>query len=83
MLKKYLTRLMLITSLSLSLITIGCDSQGPAEKAGEKIDNTVEATKDAMDEVADKATGEGPAEKLGEKLDETAEEVEKSVNSGN
>ena len=80
MLKKYMSMSILIATVVFSLITLGCDSQGPAEKAGEKIDKTVEATKDTIDEVTDKATGEGPAEKIGEKIDETAEKVEESVN---
>jgi hypothetical protein len=41
----------------------GCsEKKGPAEKAGEKIDETVDKVKDALDP-------KGPAEKTGEKID--------------
>lgn len=68
--KKIIHTLLLIAALSLAVITFGCDSQGPAETAGEKFDQTVENTKDALEEVSDKITGKGPAEKAGEKIDE-------------
>lgn len=71
--KKIIPTLLLITSLSLSVLTFGCDSQGPAEKAGEKVDQSVENAQDAMEEASDKVTGKGPAEKAGEKIDEAVE----------
>jgi hypothetical protein len=71
--KKFIHTLLLITSLSLAVLTFGCDSQGPAEKAGEKVDQSVEDTKDALEEASDKITGKGPAEKAGEKIDEAVE----------
>lgn len=40
-----------------------CDDKGPAEKAGEKVDNAVENMKDAVNP-------KGPAEKAGEKIDD-------------
>ncbi len=43
--KNYITTLLFITTLALTLLTFGCDSQGPAEKAGEKMDKTVNSTK--------------------------------------
>lgn len=73
--KNYIATLLFITTLALTLLTFGCDSQGPAEKAGEKIDKAVESTKDAVGEAADKITGQGPAEKVGESIDETAEKM--------
>jgi hypothetical protein len=71
--KKFIHTLLLITSLSLAVLTFGCESQGPAEKAGEKVDQSVEDTKDALEEASDKITGKGPAEKAGEKIDEAGE----------
>jgi len=44
----------------------GCKEKGPAEKAGEKVDEAVEKVGDALDP-------KGPAEKLGEKVDEALE----------
>ncbi|MBA3007723.1 MAG: hypothetical protein FP810_14345 [Desulfocapsa sp.] len=67
--------LLFITTLALTLLTFGCDSQGPAEKSGEKIDQAIESTKDAAGDAADKITGKGPAEKVGESIDETAEKM--------
>ena len=40
----------------------GCEEKGPAEKAGEKLDNAASRARDAINP-------KGPAEKLGEKLD--------------
>ena len=77
--KKYRATLLVIITLALTLLAFGCDSPGPAEKAGEKIDNAVESTKDAAGEAVDKITGQGPAEKVGEKIDKTAEKVKESA----
>ena len=41
----------------------GCESKGPAEKAGESIDKGIQNAKDAVDPP-------GPGEKAGRKLDE-------------
>jgi hypothetical protein len=48
------------------LFLAGCDD-GPAERAGEKIDRAV-----------DKLSGKGPAERAGERIDEAVEEVKKN-----
>ena len=34
--------------LAIAMTTVACPSKGPAEKAGEKIDNAVDKTKDAV-----------------------------------
>ena len=39
-----------------------CERKGPAERAGEKVDNAIEKAKDKLDP-------KGPAEKAGEKID--------------
>ena len=36
-----------------SMLFTGCDDKGPAEKAGEKIDNAVEKAGDKMEDVGD------------------------------
>ena len=46
----------------------GCREKGPAEKAGEKVDN-------AMDKVEDKLDPKGPAEKAGRKIDKAVDDV--------
>lgn len=43
-----------------------CRKKGPAEKAGEEVDQVIEDVKDAVDP-------KGPVEKAGEKIDEALE----------
>jgi hyperosmotically inducible protein len=76
-----ISALLMIVALFLFLGLSGCDKEGPAEKAGEKIDQSVEEVKDAAEEAGDKLTGQGPAEELGEKIDDAAEEVKEAVTS--
>jgi hypothetical protein len=45
-----------------ALFCTGCESKGPAEKAGESIDKGIENVKDAVNP-------KGPAEKAGENID--------------
>lgn len=51
---------------------VGCESQGPAERAGEKIDQGVQDAKDALDP-------RGPAEKAGAAVDKAADKAAESV----
>ena len=44
------------------MFVVGCQEKGPAEKAGEKIDNAANRASDALNP-------KGPMEKAGEKLD--------------
>lgn len=55
---------------------VACEQKGPAEKAGEKIDQTVE---NAKEKVEDATKPEGPMEKAGEKIDETVEKAKEPV----
>ena len=70
---------LMVAMLTVSMALFGCDSKGPAEKAGERIDQTVDSAKQKIEDAADKITGQGPAEKMGEKIDETVESIKKSV----
>jgi len=72
--KNSIATLLFITTLALTLLTFGCDSQGPAEKAGEKVDTTVESTKDAAGVAA---------EKVGESIDETGGKMKESTKPKN
>ena len=81
--KEYTLTFLLIMTVSLALMTFGCKSEGPAEEVGEKIDQSIEKTKDAVEDVSDTITGKGPAEKAGEKIDEAAEAVKESVKTKN
>lgn len=59
----------LLISLAMILLMLGlsaCEQEGPAERAGEKVDAAAERAKEAVDP-------QGPAERAGEKADETME----------
>ena len=61
--RKGLTVLMTVTLLAGgSLGVVGCDPEGPAERAGEKIDK-------AADNIDDKIDPKGPLEKAGRAVD--------------
>lgn len=81
--KGYTLTLLLIMTVTLTLMNFGCESKGPVEKAGEKVDQSIENTKDAVEDAADKITGKGPAEKVGEEIDKAVEEVKESVKPKN
>ncbi|HTO53856.1 MAG TPA: hypothetical protein VMR50_10755 [Myxococcota bacterium] len=67
---KTITRGSLAALAALGLCMTGCPEKGAAQKAGEKIDETV-----------DKLThpNEGPMEKAGRKMDETYEKAKEAV----
>ncbi len=49
-----------------ALVVVGCEREGPVEKAGKKVDETLEAAKD-------KLNPQGPLEKAGKKVDQAVE----------
>jgi len=53
-----------------ALVSVGCERQGPAERAGQEIDRVVEEAKDKLDPA-------GPAEKAGKKVDRAVEDLTK------
>ena len=56
---------MVLAVAALCLVLTGCpERDGPAERAGEAVDDAAESVGDAL-------TPDGPAENAGEKLDET------------
>jgi gas vesicle protein len=61
----------LIAIIGLAAALSACDKPGPAERAGEKIDNTVEQARDKVEDIVEPS--EGPAEKAGENIDEAVE----------
>ena len=79
--KVFISSLSVLTALFLFVGISGCEKEGPAEKIGEEIDQSVEDVKDAAEEAGDKITGQGPAEELGEKIDDSVEEVKETVTS--
>lgn len=50
---------------------VGCEKEGPAEQAGERIDETAERTVDALED----AGKQGPMENIGEKADEQVQKA--------
>lgn len=62
----------LIVLSALACLTLaGCSEKGPAEEAGENIDQAVEQGKDAVED----AGQQGPAEEAGEEMDEAVDEM--------
>jgi hypothetical protein len=53
-----------------------CEQKGPAEKVGEKIDQTVE---EAQKKIEDATKPEGPMEKAGKKIDEAVEDTREAI----
>ncbi len=63
----------ILTLLSLlSLVFAGCETEGPAEKAGKKIDESIQNLKEKAHDVME---DQGPAEKTDEKIDQAVENV--------
>jgi len=57
----------ILASLPAIVLGLGaCEDQGPAESAGQEIDQAVEKAKEAVDP-------QGPAERAGENIDEAVE----------
>ena len=52
----------------LSALLLACSEQGPAERAGEKVDETVESIQESLDPA-------GPAERTGRAIDDTVESI--------
>ncbi|WP_035244783.1 hypothetical protein [Desulfonatronovibrio hydrogenovorans] len=57
----------LLSTLFLVMV-LGCSDPGPAEQAGEKVDEAVESVEEALDPA-------GPAERAGRTIDETIEDL--------
>ena len=88
-------RALVITCLSAVLGLTGCQQEGTAEKAGQKIDRAaekadqkIEAAKESLDQKADRAgeyidestdASKGALEKAGKKLDQATEKAENKI----
>ncbi|HLW05647.1 MAG TPA: hypothetical protein VKY38_08735 [Azoarcus sp.] len=66
--RKQVRRLLTLMVVPLALLVVGCDEPGPAEQAGEKLDEAAESIKDTIEP-------DGPAEKAGEEIDEAVDNV--------
>ncbi len=63
--KKAMYVSILIAAMSFTLMFTACEKKGPAEKAGEQIDQAMEPA--------------GPMEKAGEKIDNAVEQTKEAV----
>jgi len=69
--------LAVLTSL---LILNGCDNQGPAERAGERVDRSVQDIKEKANALFDDpAAPPGPAQEAGKALDEARERTGEKI----
>jgi len=66
-----------LAALFLSFALSACEEEGPAEQAGEAVDDAAEQTSEAVDDAMEK-TGEA-MDDAAEKMEDAAEEVEKSA----
>lgn len=64
----------ILCSLGLLMVLQSCEDQGPAEKAGEKVDTAMEQAKEKLDNAGDKM--KETVEEGGEKLEEAAEKLQ-------
>lgn len=73
--------LALLFALTGGVFLAACDNEGPAEEAGENIDEAVEETTDGSDDYMDetKETVEEGMEETGEAAEEAADEVEEAT----
>lgn len=70
--------LLFIAMMSILLVPVtGCDDKGPAEKAGEQIDEAVSDAKDKAGDVAD--TVSDKADDVAEKAKEEARKAKEAV----
>lgn len=53
--KHSLGHIVLPFAVVLALVTLGCDREGPAERAGERMDRGVEKAGDSMERAGDRA----------------------------
>jgi len=70
--------LLLIPALAaLALFATGCEKQGPAERAGEQMDEALDEVKEGMEEAGEEV--QEAAEEAGDELKEAGEEVKDAV----
>ena len=75
--KKSLLNILLLTSVT-AFGLAACDNKGPAEKAGEKLDTSVEQLQEKTKEALN-IEEKGSLEKAGEQLDQAAQNLKESA----
>lgn len=73
----------LVIGLTAALVLAGCDQKGPAEKAGQKIDQAADSAKQNIERATDNATQtlENAKDALGQKADKAEAYLEKSTDA--
>lgn len=66
---KLLQTVLLTAGAVVMMAMLGCESEGPAEEAGERIDEAVEELREPQ----------GPAEQAGESVDEAVDEAKEEL----
>ena len=73
--KKTLVIAALVSALG---FTVGCDNEGPAERAGESIDRDSERVRDKVEDAGEKTGRE--LERAGEKMQDAAQDAKRELN---
>jgi hypothetical protein len=68
MIKKFLA---LLVAAIMAAGLFGCEREGPAERTGERIDETVERGREGVEDTFDR---QGPAERTGERMDRAVDD---------
>ena len=68
-------QLLAMVFISSTLMITGCENQGPAEKAGERLDEAVDEMKDELE-----GTRKGPLERAGENIDDAMAQTKSKLN---
>ncbi len=75
-----------LLALTFTLLLTACEEKGPAEKAGEKVDEVVEKTEDKIDEIADNGNdlvddAKDKAEELGNEIEDACEAAKEAADA--
>jgi hypothetical protein len=68
MIKRFLV---LLAAAVMAAGLFGCEREGPAERAGERIDETTERGRDRVEDTFER---QGPAERTGERMDRAVDD---------
>ena len=74
---KRVLSVLVMCAMAMMLVFSGCEKEGPAEKAGGKIDEAVEKAGDKLEQAGDKM--EQAAEKAGDKLEDAGDKMEEAT----
>jgi hyperosmotically inducible protein len=67
----------LLAMMIAAFLIVGCEKEGPAEKAGERVDEMAEDMGDAMDDASDSV--KDTVEDAGDAMEDAADEMEEKL----